>query len=129
MHWPLLQKLPAGQLTFAQAVGCVTGCTARQVPSGWQMPSPQSESRTHRPVPPGPTLQSSVCGSQACDGEFLPTHPASKQTDRIASFPHPIPHLRQAQGKVGRTLPAGKLAGVRQRTIRLVRGPCGSRCI
>jgi hypothetical protein len=69
-------------------------------------------------------LQSSVCGSHAWDAELLSTHAASKQTDSIASFPRPIPHLRQAPGKVGRRLPAGNPAAVRQRTVSRMHPRC-----
>src|SRR5439155_3528770 len=105
-----------GQLTFAHAVGTVTGCAAWHVPSAWQTPSPQSASRSHLPVPPAATLQSSLWGSHACDAAFLSTHAASRPTKTtIASFPDPIPHLPQAQRQGGAHAagrqPAGRPSG------------------
>src|SRR3954471_12531673 len=84
MHWPLLQKFPAGQLTLAQAVGCVTGWVALQTPlSTWQVPSAQSASVSQRPGPPGATEQSSVWGLHAACSDFLSTH-ASRHSDNTS---------------------------------------------
>jgi hypothetical protein len=100
---------------LAQAVGAVTGWVARQVPSDWQTPSPQSASRVQRPVPPGPTLQSSLWGSHT-GSAFWSTHAASsKQTAKAASFPRPIPHLpelrQQGGAQAAGRQPAGRPSG------------------
>ena len=108
MHWPLLQKSPAGQVTAAQALGCVAGLAALQVPSAWQMPSAQSAFVLHLPTPPTIVLQSSNCASHA-SWSFLSTHAAaSTKAATVAAFPHPIRHLPKAAGKVGSRLPQGK---------------------
>src|SRR4051812_38506442 len=119
MHWPLLQKFPAGQLTLAQAFGGVIGWVARQVPvSSWQVPSPQSESRAQRPVPPGPVLQSSTWGSHVSSGELLSTH-ATRHAANSATVPRPIRTSPNLPGKLGRRVPGGKLPAVRQETLQL----------
>jgi hypothetical protein len=117
MHWPLLQKFPVGQLTFAQAVGCVTGWAALQTPvSSWQVPSPQSASLLQRPLPPGAAEQSAIWGSHvACD--FLSTHASRQSATSSETVPRPIPTSPNPAGKVVRWVPGGKLPGVRQETF------------
>src|SRR6266478_1178603 len=116
-HWPLLQKFPGGQLTLAQAVGDVTGWAALHTPmSTWQIPSAQSASLWHRPVPPGAVEQSSVWGSHAACCEFLSTHASRNSATTSETFPRPITHLPTC-GKVVFTVPGGKLPAVRQETF------------
>src|SRR5258708_12722123 len=93
MHRRLEQKLPAGQETPAQALACATGSLALQMPSDWQMPSPQSALVVQPILPAATEHESSVCGSHAPDA-FLSTQAAAPNaTVRIATFPHPILHL------------------------------------
>src|ERR1700694_4328270 len=102
MQRPLEQKLPAGQLTLAQALACAIGSFALQVPSDWHTPSPQSAFEV-QPVFPGATLQdSSKSGSQpGCCTSFLSTHAAARSTTaNNESFPNPIPHPQKACAEV-----------------------------
>src|ERR1700694_958111 len=80
MHRPLEQKLPAGQLTLAQALAWATGSFALHVPSDWHVPSPQS-ALVVQPVFPGATLQDwSNSGSHAAAASFLSTHGRAART-------------------------------------------------
>src|SRR5438067_13287405 len=78
-HLPLEQKSPAGQETLAQALACETGSFALQVPSDWQMPSPQSASRVQPGLAGETEQESSFSGSQGGTA-FLSTQAAASST-------------------------------------------------
>src|SRR5690242_13077044 len=119
MHWPLLQKSPAGQDTAAQALGWVAGFDALQVPSAWQTPSAQSALVLHLPTPPTILLQSSNCASQA-SCSFLSTHAAaSTQAANTVAFPDPIDTSQRLPARWGATFrkASGPVGGGRKSVL------------
>src|SRR5438046_3334696 len=110
---PLEQKLPAGHETLAQALACVIGSFALQVPSDWQMPSPQSASRVQPGLAGETEQESSFSGSQGGTA-FLSTHalassttqtPAAKKKFLFLPIPPPSPNGCR---RVGMSGPPGK---------------------
>src|SRR5438067_11642287 len=105
-HLPLEQKFPAGHETVAQALACVIGSFALQVPSDWQMPSPQSASRVQPGLAEETEQESSFSGSQGGTA-FLSTHalassttqtPAAKKKFFFLPIPRPPPTAAEGWG-------------------------------
>src|SRR5258708_39888407 len=117
MHRRLEQKLPAGQETPAQALACATGSLALQMPSDWQMPSPQSALVVQPILPAATEHESSVCGSHAPDAFLSTPAAAANATVRIETFPHPILHLPTAPRRLVTTAPPGKRGSGRSRPM------------
>src|SRR5438067_11922036 len=106
-HWPFAQKVPAGQLTLAQAFACCWVGGTEHVPSDWQRPSPQSESLLHRFWPatlpePGLPLPQAAAITTARSSPRSPRPPIAhlRPHVRVAAKEVVNPHVRVAAKEV-----------------------------